>query len=137
VTYVLDACAVIALINRENGYDKVAALFREATYGTADLVMQKVNVTEVYYGYLKSDGEMFAEKQLCLIKESRIAIVDSISDDMMRCTARLKDKYRRMSLADAFLLAQAASLDATVVTSDHHELDVIDRAGDIKFMWIR
>jgi predicted nucleic acid-binding protein len=133
----LDACAVIALINREAGYDKVASLFREAAYGTVDLIMQKVNVTEVYYGYLKSDGEAFAENQLRLIKDSRIAIVDNISDDMMRYAAMLKNKYRRMSLADAFLLAQAAALNATVVTSDHHELDVIDNAGSIKFMWIR
>jgi hypothetical protein len=42
-----------------------------------------------------------------------------------------------MSLADSMAVAQAVVDDAIVVTSDHHELDAVDRDGNIKFLWIR
>jgi predicted nucleic acid-binding protein len=133
----LDACAVIALINREVGYEKVAAIFKEVADGNAEIFMHKVNLLEVYYGYLKSDGEAFAEQQLAFIESSCIKIVEIISTELMRQAGKLKGKFRRMSLADSFLVAQTVVLKAVIVTSDHHELDAINESGDIRFRWIR
>lgn len=42
-----------------------------------------------------------------------------------------------MSLADAVALAESAIRDGYLVTSDHHEMDILDSAGVAKFLWIR
>ena len=61
VRYVLDACALIALLNKEDGAHNVVALYEKLIDGKAEIIMNKVNLFEVYYGYLKADGEMFAD----------------------------------------------------------------------------
>ncbi|MEW6622349.1 MAG: PIN domain-containing protein [Bacillota bacterium] len=50
--YVLDACALLALINNEQGADRVEAVLREALNGNFEVYMNKINVYEVYYGIL-------------------------------------------------------------------------------------
>ena len=42
-----------------------------------------------------------------------------------------------MSLADAFALALAASMDIELVTSDHHEFDPLAGQGAARFLFIR
>ena len=56
--YVLDACAVIALLNDEGGADTVAALITQAGVGTDRLFMSGIQVLEVYYDriYVKEIG---------------------------------------------------------------------------------
>ena len=137
VKYVLDACALIALMNKEEGACHVAMIYKKAADGEAEVIMNKVNLLEVYYGYLKEDGEEFAEQQLANIESSIVEINDVISDKIMRQAGKLKNSFRKMSLADSFAVAQAIVSDSILVTSDHHELDVIDNNGVVKFFWIR
>ena len=47
--YVLDACALLALLRNEPGADEVAAVFNSANKGEAKIVMHKANLLEVYY----------------------------------------------------------------------------------------
>ena len=47
--YVLDACALLAMLRNEPGADKVAAAINEANTGDAEITMHKVNLLEVYY----------------------------------------------------------------------------------------
>ena len=47
--YVFDACAVIALLNDENGADTVTKLINQAEIGTDRIFMNCVQVLEVYY----------------------------------------------------------------------------------------
>ena len=135
--YVLDACALIALMNNEAGANLVAGLYKRAVDGDTEIIINKVNLFEVYYGYLKEDGEEFAQKQLAAIESSVIKINDTISNDLLIQAARLKGNYKKISLADSFAVAQTIVSDAVLVTSDHHELDAIDKKGIIKFLWIR
>ena len=137
VRYVLDACALIALLNKEDGARNVAVLYEKAIHGEAEVLMNKVNLLEVYYGYLKEDGEMFAEQQLVTVENSAIKILDIIGNDLLRQAAKLKATYKRISLADSFAVAQAIISNAVLVTSDHHELDAIDKDRIIKFVWLR
>jgi len=54
----------------------------------------------------------------------------------MRQAGKLKIQYK-ISLADAMALAQACVETAYLITSDHHELDEVERDGRIFFCWIR
>jgi predicted nucleic acid-binding protein len=65
-----------------------------------------------------------------------VTFLSEIGGDSFIEAGRLKASYK-MSLADAILVAEAFILDATVVTSDHHELDAIDKKEDIEFYWVR
>ncbi len=54
-----------------------------------------------------------------------------------RRRGQLKAEWRRISLADCFALALAIREKATLVTSDHHELDRIAETGLCPFRFIR
>jgi predicted nucleic acid-binding protein len=136
ITYILDAGAVVALFNNKVGADVVDALFVDAANGLCNLVMNKFNLLEVYYGYLRDDGLDFAEKRLANITESRVRISDVLTDDLMRKAGNIKAKHK-MSLADSVLLAQALVDNGVVVTTDHHELDAVDKGGAVKILWVR
>ncbi|MGI8637617.1 MAG: PIN domain-containing protein [Segetibacter sp.] len=43
----------------------------------------------------------------------------------------------KISFADCFVLSTAKLYGAKVVTSDHHEFDLIDQNRDLEFEWIR
>jgi len=134
--YVLDACALIALINDEKGADMVERLLVEASVGRCNISMNKFNLLEVYYGYFRSNGEDFAENILNIIGNSGIRIYDTLSDDLFRQAGIFKASYK-ISLADAVALAQAYTENAMLVTADHHELDAVEKDGKLGFYWLR
>jgi len=47
--YVLDACAMLAMLRDEPGADIVAAVINAANNGEAEIIMHKANLLEVYY----------------------------------------------------------------------------------------
>ena len=134
--YVLDTCALVAFFNDEKGADVVENLFHEATLGICEIIINKYNLLETYYGYLRANGEEFAENIFKIVETSCINIVDVLTDEIFRQAGRLKVDFK-ISLADAIALAQAKVDDAIIVTSDHHELDAVERGTDINFQWIR
>ena len=50
--YVLDACAILALLKDEEGADVVDNLLLEAMNGSAIVSINKYNLLEVYYGFM-------------------------------------------------------------------------------------
>jgi PIN domain nuclease of toxin-antitoxin system len=134
--YVFDACALIALINDERGADMVERLLIDAADGKCSISMTKLNLLEVYYGYLRDKGEEFAEYIVNVVENSGIRIFDALTTDLFRSAGMFKASYK-ISLADAIALAQASIEDASLVTADHHELESVERDGKVKFYWIR
>jgi predicted nucleic acid-binding protein len=134
--YVLDACALTALLKKEAGADEVFAIYKKAVAGEASLVMNKLNLLETYYDQYRSLGKLVADKTLDSIKKSPITIISEISDVVFAEAGRLKASYR-ISLADSVALAEASVLKGTLLTADHHELDAVEQKEHIKFRWIR
>jgi predicted nucleic acid-binding protein len=133
--YVLDACAVIAMLDTEPGSKRVRDLLLESLTGDVTVCMSPVNLTEVYYDRLRSDGPDKAKEIYGLIKAS-ITIPENITDDIVQEAGRLKSRYK-ISLGDCFGLATSAALSGTFVTADHHELEEVERNETIPFLWIR
>ena len=81
--YILDACALIALIQEEEGADIVENILVNAMYGHCSVSIHRVNLLEVYYGYLRADGITVAYKHIVAVENSCINIIDSITKELM------------------------------------------------------
>jgi len=134
--YVLDACALIAFLQDEEGAEKVGELLAASQQHACELVMNKVNLLEVYYCVCREQGAAKAEEVLRLVRGLPLNIIDCLSDHVFREAGRLKSTHR-VSLADAIALAEAMIRGAEIVTADHHEFDLLEKQGELIFCWIR
>ena len=132
----LDACALVAFFNDEEGADVVEKLLSDASEEQCIIVMNKYNLLEVYYGYFRANGEEFAENILSIVDNSSIQVYDILTDALLRTAGRFKASYK-ISLADAMALAQTFDEQAILVTADHHELDAINKDNPVEFLWVR
>jgi PIN domain nuclease of toxin-antitoxin system len=62
--YILDACAIIALIKKETGWESVFNVLSKAVKGETIVFMHETNLLEVYYGLYKERGKEYAEKKI-------------------------------------------------------------------------
>jgi len=136
MTYILDACAMLALLNEEfgKGYEIVEGLLESAVKEEASLYMSFINLVEVYYRYIQLKGAEIADTIMGRVKGLPITFIREISDEVYFNTARFKARYS-MSLADAFLCATAKSLSAVIVTKDK-EFKPIENKEHMSVLWI-
>ena len=134
--YVLDACAVLAVLGQEPGADKVVEIYKKAFSGEISLLINKLNLLEVYYALYRVYGKKQAGRFLEEFKHSPITINSEITDEVFEEAGRLKASYK-ISLADSIALAEASVSDAVLLTADHHEFDVIEKMERISLFWIR
>jgi len=134
--YILDACALIAVLNKEDGAEFVRDLIDKANDNSVSISMNIINLLEVYYGIRRELGQELADKVLSSVKSNSIEIVETITEEIFIEAGRLKSTYS-ISLADSLALAEASLSGATLLTSDHHEFDAIEASEKIKFHWFR
>ncbi len=133
-TYVLDACALLALLNDEEGADLVEDLLVQGQNDECSLLMHYVNLGEVYYFVYRQMGEQLANGVYAAIVELPIRFV-GISELQLLTEGRIKAVHR-VAYADAFAIALCLMEDATLVTADHHEIDPLEQAGLIAVKWL-
>ena len=133
--FVLDACALIAILKNEDGADNVAAAYKQAEAGEAEIIINRVNLLEVFYGFYHEKGKGYAEKIIDSVKQSIISIAE-FDEALFPEAGRLKASYS-ISLADSIALSQALFTGGELLTADHHEFDPIDGKEPIVFHWIR
>ena len=135
--YLLDACALLAFFNNEEGADVVSGLLDSAKRGKITLSMNIANLIEVYYDRIRAVGSEEADTTIRNIYEdSPISIIGELNPAIVREAAYFK-AAGKMSFADAILVATARYTGATVVTCDHVELGPIEQQKQIPFLWIR
>ena len=134
--YVLDACALIAFLNDEEGAHLVETLLCESTAQDVDLVMNRVNLLEIYYGVYRDDGIDEAKNVLAKIDNLPVTIIDTLTDEVFYEAGKIK-ATNRISLADAIAIAEANVRDVELVTCDHHELDILVKEEKMAAYWIR
>jgi PIN domain nuclease of toxin-antitoxin system len=137
MTYVLDACALLAIFKREAGADVVDVLFQKALMGEDVLFMSIVNLLEVFYGLIGDVGIERAQAMMEPLDDTPLTVINTISQPVYQTAARLKGTYRRVSLADCIGLATAADFSGAFVTSDHHEIKTIEQREALSILWFR
>ncbi|MCI0496630.1 PIN domain-containing protein [candidate division KSB1 bacterium] len=133
---VIDACALIAFLNNESGAEKVQMEFQKAVTGETEIFMHVINLYEVYYDCWKVKGKVKAHEFLTEITNLPITIERRISNLLLSEAGYFKVN-EKVSLADSIALGLAKIKKASVISSDHHEFDVLERKNLMKFCWIR
>ncbi|MDR1016728.1 MAG: PIN domain-containing protein [Coriobacteriales bacterium] len=135
-SYVLDACALIALLADEVGAEVVGNVLIAADEGRTKVYIHEINLLEVYYDVIKVAGSDVAATLLSDVAASSIEVIHSLSDQVFRLAGRLKAQYR-ISLADAIALSVTHNLGACLLSSDHHEFEPLQEAREAEIRWIR
>lgn len=131
--HVFDACALVAFLHGESGAETVLSLLKQ---GGNRCVIHSVNLCEVYYDMLRrADRERAGQLELHLA-EIGFEVYELSSSPLWRLAGELKVELR-VSLADCFALALTLIEKGTLVTSDHHELDVVAQTGRCPILFIR
>jgi PIN domain nuclease of toxin-antitoxin system len=83
--FVLDACALIAYFAKENGSENVKSILREAIdKRSTKILMNKINLLEVYYDVIKNYNEQEADKMLETVKEMPVEIIKELEDAVLK-----------------------------------------------------
>lgn len=115
-TYVFDASALFAFLQRTAGGPKVSELFKEAAKLRVRILMSAVNYGEVYARVLRDGGAVEAGRARSVVATLPVELVDATAGGAIRA-AEAKVTYR-LDYADSFAAALALEHKATLVTSD-------------------
>ena len=130
---VLDAGAVIALLRFEAGASMTRRLIREQR---GQCCMHALNVCEIYYGFARASDVATAERAVQMLVGLGIIMREDMDAAFWKDAGTLKANHR-LSLADCFALALARRVGAELVTTDHHEMDVLVPLGLCPIRFIR
>lgn len=133
-TIVLDAWAIMAwLKGQQPGAGRVRLLLDAADRRERKLVMNIINVGEVFYLAVKAKGLKYGEWVLENLRP-RITIV-SASDEFVMHAAALKSRHP-ISYADAFAAVTALAHESPLVTGDPELRAMAEHENSLKLEWI-
>lgn len=112
----LDSFAILALLKKENNYQLVLNLLREARRGEGHLIMNQINAGEVYYEVVRRDLTDDFDK---FWRTFLMLPIDFISNDfeLVIEASKIKSRYS-ISYADCFAVATAIKENSPIVTGD-------------------
>ena len=114
--FVLDTSALLTLSGDEPGAGTVEALLIKSRRREADVYLSFISVMEAGYKAYQARGEDGLAQLLGYLEELPLTRVD-VNDALIALAARMKGVYR-LSVADAWILATAKQLHASLVHKD-------------------
>jgi len=131
ITHFVDASALIAYFKGEQGHERVAALLVDERNNMA---IHAVNLCEVYYGYLRSDG-LEKANEVWERATKLLGVVETMDEGFIKRVGRWKVNAG-LGLGDSFVAACAEEHAAILVTTDPH-FDPVQKGGLIRVEYIR
>jgi ribonuclease VapC len=128
---VLDSYALMAFFEDESGADLVRELILKAEENKVNLLMNVVNLGEVWYSIARTNSLEVADQYIGEIRGMAIEIVD-VDWQLTRQAAAFKVNGN-ISYGDCFAAALAKAKKAELVTGDK-EFKSLD--GEIKIQWL-
>ena len=132
--YIFDACALIALADDEEGADILETYLADEEN---ECYVHALNFCEVYYHAHRRGTETEAKELIEEFLELGLIERNDLDKVFWQEVGNLKAIHKKVSLADCCSIALAKKLDATLVTSDHHELDILAEQGVCKIYFFR
>lgn len=106
----------MAFLGKESGFGKVRTLLHDAETSGQPLLMNEINIGEVYYLTAKECSPDKAEEFLQHLEMLPILALSNTFSQVLDA-ARIKGQFP-VSYADAFAIATAIRSDARLVTGD-------------------
>ncbi len=114
---VVDAWALLAFLQQEEpAAARVKSVLESAERGRCELFISLINLGEIYYIIARSKGTSEADSVLEDLDQLSINVIAADRPAVLQA-ASLKGIHR-LSYADAFAMAAAMALDATLMTGD-------------------
>lgn len=132
MTCVLDASALLALIQDEKGGEKIKTILEKKPKP----FIHAINILEVEYKLKRKHPKLSAEKSIRWLKKAPLTIAEVLTPQITNYSLYLKSKYH-LSLGDSIGLGLANFLGYSFLTADRHELAPIAKAENIKIEFIR
>ena len=129
---VIDACALMAYLEKESGAQKVKELLVKASEGFNLLLMTTVNWGEVFYVLVRDHGILEAERIQRIVETFPIEFIP-VDLELARQAALYK-AVKKLPYADCFAAGLAKLRRGEIVTADK-EFKIIE--DEIKVLWIR
>jgi len=115
-SYVLDSFALLAYFQAEPGGKQVKDLLKEASAEKTSAFLSAINIGEILYITERKLGRDSAENILKDIFRLPLKLADASMDRVIGA-AHVKARFP-VSYADAFVIALAQEIEATIVTAD-------------------
>ena len=122
IVYIIDACAIIAFLRGEAGSAIVARLLADPA---SLCLIHAVNLCEVYYDAVRRTDVATARQDIEALLAGGLVLRTDLDTAFWQSVGEFKVNPGKLSLADCFALALAQQEKGTLVTSDHHEFDLI------------
>jgi len=129
--YALDSYALLALLNDEAGADRVEALLRQAEADETQLFLSLINLGELAYIVERRWGPEKLRVILAYLEETAVHLA-SVDQARVLASAHIKAQ-KKLSYADAFAVALAQELQATLLTGDP-EFEAVANVIDIEWL---
>lgn len=131
--YVLDASAMIAYLRDEPGGDVIERALLDTS---SQCLAHAINLCEVFYDFHRAGGESAATSAISDLVAAGVIERTDFDHAFWQEVGRLKARGK-VSIADCCCLALTMRVGATLLTSDHHELDAIAALGLCPITFIR
>lgn len=128
---VLDSFALVSLFHREPGWQVVQKALYDQDKSRTRAVLNWINWGEFYYIVRRRVGAAKTTDTLRLLEQLPIDLFP-VDQPLVRAAAEIKSEHA-LSYADAFCIATARRLDATVLTNDP-EFESVENL--IKIRWL-
>ena len=135
-TFILDACALIALLAGEPGAENVKKIIQDAVDGNVTVKINQINLLEVYYKICNVYNQDEANRTMKKIKEFPIEIIIGLREVVFNEAGRIKSKYK-IPLGDSVAVAECIISKGILVTSDHNDLEKIEKKENLEINWFR
>ena len=114
--YVLDSFALLAHLGDEVGAARVRAALRAASQDRAQIFLSAINLGELVYITERERGLVEAQMALNAVEQLPVQILEATRERVL-AAAHLKATHA-ISYADAFVVATAQEMGATILTGD-------------------
>jgi uncharacterized protein len=131
---VLDAWAVMAwLKGQQPAAERIRSLLEAAERGEQKLLINIVNLGEVFYLSVKARDRAYGQRVLDMLRP-RLTVIPA-ANSLVMAAATLKSRHA-ISYADAFAAATALLRDAPLVTGDPELQTMAGEEKNLKLEWI-
>ena len=131
---VFDACALIALADDEEGADLLEGYLDDENN---ECYVHALNFCEVFYHARRKGTDAEAKELIEGFLEIGLIERNDLDKTFWQEVGTLKAIHKKVSLADCCAVALANRLGATLITSDHHELETLADQGVCKISFFR